>query len=290
MPCLNRGQFIEEAIRSALLQGYPDLEFIVRDGGSTDGTLLVLTKYSRWLKFESKPDTGLYAALNDGIRSASGSIIAHLNSDDLFAPGAFTAVGDCYRRHSGLLGVIGQAATFNDADSPVLLSRFRGAEPLPDRDRIENFPAVNACFFHIEAYRRFGLYDTKFRIAADHDVLLRFGTASIPTTRLDQTLYVYRAHEHSLTLNGHDHLINILEHVELATKHLKASRGHRDQPNTVVRTWFSRIVAVHVIALLTRRRFRIAMRIAASAFVSEPLWLLWAAKHKVQKLLKGLVL
>src|SRR6202012_2755610 len=89
-PSYNQGQFIEDAIRSVLDQGYPDFEHIVIDNCSTDGTLDVLRKYPH-IKWVSEPDGGQSAALNKGFRMSTGDVLAWLNCDDFYLPGAFQA-------------------------------------------------------------------------------------------------------------------------------------------------------------------------------------------------------
>src|SRR6185369_5500635 len=97
-PTLNQGAFIERAIRSVLDQGYPDLEYLVVDGGSTDGTLDVVRRYEDRIDWwVSEPDKGQTDAIGKGIDRATGDVIAYINSDDYYLPGAFekalTALG-----------------------------------------------------------------------------------------------------------------------------------------------------------------------------------------------------
>jgi hypothetical protein len=88
-PSFNQGRFIEETIRSILLQGYPNLEYFVLDGGSTDDTVEIIKKYSPWIDFwVSEPDRGQSAAINRGLKMASGSHVTWINSDDLLCKDA----------------------------------------------------------------------------------------------------------------------------------------------------------------------------------------------------------
>jgi len=98
IPCLNHVHYVEETLRSIILQGYPDLELIVIDGGSTDGTLDILRKYEPWIKYwVSEPDDGLYDAVNKGFAQATGEILTMSNTDDLFAPGAYRTAVSVFR-------------------------------------------------------------------------------------------------------------------------------------------------------------------------------------------------
>ena len=98
-PSYNQGNFVEETIQSVLDQGYPNLEYIVMDGGSTDGTLDILRKYEKRLVWKSERDRGQSDALNKGFRMASGDIFSFINSDDVYEPGALHKVGRFFVDH-----------------------------------------------------------------------------------------------------------------------------------------------------------------------------------------------
>ena len=94
-PSFNQAGFLEETLRSVLLQGYPNLEYIVMDGGSTDGSVEIIERYARWIAhWRSGPDEGQSDAINQGFLRASGDVIGWLNSDDIYCPGALQRAGD----------------------------------------------------------------------------------------------------------------------------------------------------------------------------------------------------
>jgi glycosyltransferase involved in cell wall biosynthesis len=96
-PSYNQGQFIEETIRSVLLQGYPNLEYIIIDGGSTDNTVEIIEKYESWISYwVSEKDSGQSDALNKGFAIGDGQICAYINSDDIFLPNALSKVSLAY--------------------------------------------------------------------------------------------------------------------------------------------------------------------------------------------------
>lgn len=100
-PSYNQGQFIEETIRSVLLQGYPNLEYIIIDGGSTDNSVDIIKRYQNWLTYWiSEPDRGQTHAINKGLGRATGDLIAYLNSDDYYLPGTLAAVARYWRQWS----------------------------------------------------------------------------------------------------------------------------------------------------------------------------------------------
>ena len=107
-PSYNQGHFIEETIRSVLLQGYPNLEYFVIDGGSTDESVEILRKYEPWLThWESERDRGQGHAINKGWKRATGQILAWLNSDDVYRPGALHQVRNAFRDHHKVSVVVG---------------------------------------------------------------------------------------------------------------------------------------------------------------------------------------
>jgi glycosyltransferase involved in cell wall biosynthesis len=126
-PSYNQGQFVEETIRSVLLQGYPDLEYIVIDGGSTDESVDIIGKYERWLTYWiSEADSGAPHALNKGLMRATGWISAWLNSDDVYLPGVLGSVAAAFRAHPDADVISGVSRIFSRTGSYVYI----GPSPL----------------------------------------------------------------------------------------------------------------------------------------------------------------
>ena len=101
-PSLNQGEFLEDTIHSILNQNYPNLEYFIVDGGSTDNSVDIIKKYEHRINWwVSEPDRGQSHAINKGLVRATGDIINWINSDDLLFPGALQRVASCYQRHYG---------------------------------------------------------------------------------------------------------------------------------------------------------------------------------------------
>ncbi len=99
-PSYNQAQYLEETIRSVLMQGYPDLEYIIIDGGSSDNSPEIILKYSPWLAYwTSEEDRGQSHAINEGLSRATGEIFAYLNSDDVYMPGTLEKVSRYFLAH-----------------------------------------------------------------------------------------------------------------------------------------------------------------------------------------------
>lgn len=174
-PSFNQARFAEAALRSVLLQGYPRLEYIVMDGGSTDGTVEVIRKYERWLSsWRSAPDRGQSHAINEGLALASGSVLGWLNTDDRLLPGALHGLARAVARAPRAAAWVGRGRTVTPDGRPVYpqLPRALTREGLADWGHTGQL-LQPACFFARDAVARAGPLDERYHFAMDVELWLR---------------------------------------------------------------------------------------------------------------------
>ena len=171
----NNCNTIASALDSALAQTGVDLELIVIDGGSSDGTLAVLNGYAdRIAVFVSEPDRNIYDALNKGIRRASGEVVGFLHADDLFADETVL------KRVAGVFadpqieGVYGDLLYVHKENPEVVVRYWKAGEYSRARLGWGWMPPHPTFYVRRSVYERLGLFDTNYRIAADYDCMLRF--------------------------------------------------------------------------------------------------------------------
>jgi len=198
-PSYNQGQFIEETIRSVLLQGYPHLDYIVIDGGSSDNTLDVLRRYQDHLYWVSEPDRGQADAINKGLKMSRGEVLAYLNSDDTYLPGSIRLVASYFRAHPDVGMVYGDCQVV-DARGKVL-GLMRGHEFNLHRliHRAEIIPQQTA-FWRREAVEQVGPFDTGLQYSMDYDFFVRVGRAFL-VVYIPQPLACFRLHGVSKTVS-----------------------------------------------------------------------------------------
>lgn len=174
-PSFNQAAYIEETIRSVAAQDYPHVEHIVVDGGSTDGTLEILARYPH-LRWISEKDRGQADAVNKAVRMARGDIIAWLNSDDTYLPGALSVAARELDRARGRYVIMGRCEFLEDDGTPTgtyhpsVFSGHRGVVEIWKGYSIPQ-PAV---FFFKEVWDRCGGLDESLYFVLDYDLFLRF--------------------------------------------------------------------------------------------------------------------
>ena len=172
---LNNVQHIEKCINSVLNQTYGNIEYIIIDGGSTDGTIDLIKKYekqiSRWV---SEPDRGIYDAMNKGIIKSSGDIIGVLNSDDMFADEKVIGqVVDCFL-DTYTDTCYGDLAYVDRNDINKIIRYWKSNSYYKNNFKKGWMPPHPAFFVRSSVYERFGLFNLYFPLAADYELMLRF--------------------------------------------------------------------------------------------------------------------
>jgi glycosyltransferase involved in cell wall biosynthesis/SAM-dependent methyltransferase len=196
---LNQGHFLERTLKSVLGQQYPNLEYIIQDGGSTDETLAILGGYSADLaRVDSHPDGGLGEALDNGFQLATGEILAYLNSDDLLLPGTLNYVARYFIAHPEVDVVYGHRVLIDEHDQEI------GRWVLPRHDDAilpwADYVPQETLFWRRGIWDKAGGHiDRTLRFAVDWDLLLRFREAKATMRRLPRFLGAFRVHENQKT-------------------------------------------------------------------------------------------
>ncbi|WP_107943917.1 glycosyltransferase family 2 protein [Campylobacter concisus] len=170
----NNAKTIKDAINSVLNQSYKDIEYIVIDGSSTDGTIDIVQSYGDKIKFISEKDNGLYDAMNKGIRMATGDVVGILNSDDFYASDKILQiVADEFLK--GNIDSVYANLEYIDANDPKRVIRYwRSKKYQEGLFRSGWHPAHPTFFVKKEIYEKYGVFDLSFKIAADYELMLRF--------------------------------------------------------------------------------------------------------------------
>lgn len=208
-PSFNQGKFLEETIRSVLLQGYPDIEYLVIDGGSKDQSVEIIRRYERWLTFwVSEPDAGQSAAINKGWNRATGKILAYLNADDTYCPDAFAAVATA--APAGLL--YGNCYVIDEHSTRLrrrVVGRVRLANVLAWSPSIPQ-PGM---FLSHEALSAVGPLDVNLHYTMDYELCLRV-MQKFPATYIPSFLANMRGHASAKT--GRNPAQHVLEGLHVA--------------------------------------------------------------------------
>jgi glycosyltransferase involved in cell wall biosynthesis len=231
-PSFNGRRYLEETSRSILSQaGDFDLEWIVVDGGSTDGTVEFLRSLGseprvRWI---SENDRGQSDAINKGLATAAGDVVAWLNTDDLYTPGALAAVADALARNPGAHWLVGRYEIIDSAGRVIRPAVARYKERFLRRYTYrallrENFISQPAVFWRREFGERVGPLDESLHYTMDYDLWLRMGRES-PPLFMDRVLARFRLHESSKT--GQVSRQQFDEQYRVACRYVGADRASR---------------------------------------------------------------
>jgi glycosyltransferase involved in cell wall biosynthesis len=196
-PSYNQGRFIERTIQSVLKQNVPSLEYMVVDGASTDGTVGVLKKYEKHLRWVSEEDSGQTEAVNKGLKWTSGDIIGWLNSDDIYYPGAFSAVKTLFEECPQVDVIYGNADHVDEYDN--IIEAYYTEDWNYERLKEVCFVCQPAVFFRRRILDRLGLLDAGLKYCMDYEYWLRLGD-EVPFVRMKKKLAGSRMYGENKTL------------------------------------------------------------------------------------------
>jgi glycosyltransferase involved in cell wall biosynthesis len=237
-PSFNQGQFLEETLHSVLDQRYPNLEYVIIDGGSTDESIEIIKRYEKHLTYwVSEPDRGQVDAINKGLAKATGDIVAYLNSDDLYLPGAFQAVVKYFQEHPDCDWLCGDTVMFGEDHATEII---HATVPLSAAHCLSwAYKAPQPAMFWKRELLKSG-FDERWRYCFDHDLYVRLLLEGHQCDHLPLPLAAYRLHGCSKTVaesGGFDKEFDeIAEHYEaklrgaerrwsMATRFLRRSYG-----------------------------------------------------------------
>lgn len=222
-PSYNQGRFIEETILSVKNQDHPNIEHIVVDGGSTDGTLEVLKKYERTynMRWVSEPDRGMYQAVNKGLRMGRGEIQGYLNSDDLYLPWAVATVADFFRNNPDVDVVYGDMMGLKLNHKLVLCFYPPFNLRYVQRTGFLGQPTV---FWRRRVFQQLGGFDEELKFVGDCDYWMKAGRV-FSIKKINEFLAIERDHSQAKRFAKHDSLKKELQKVRARYCDLGSTQG-----------------------------------------------------------------
>ena len=207
-PSFNQGEYIEETIRSVLLQNYPNLEYIVIDGGSTDKTIEIIKKYAQWITYwVSEPDNGQSHALNKGVEKCTGEIFNWINSDDFYSQNALFSIAQAFRQSNGDV-VAGYNNRFIEKNGQYITTTKVRLEICEELEQTLFFHSLRqaSTFFKLDQIKLLHGLNAKLNYVMDTEMfiqyLLKFGQEKIKF--IDTIIVNYRLQDKSKTVSAQD--------------------------------------------------------------------------------------
>jgi glycosyltransferase involved in cell wall biosynthesis len=273
----NRKEFIGAAIESVLAQNYSDFEHWIIDGGSSDGTLEFLQKYPH-LKVHSEPDHGVYDAWNKGIERATGDFISILNTDDVYAPGAFHSCAKIVAASPSVPVVSGGCQIYRTTRRGEEIEMHRYQDPRRYRLSLRNatvgLPIINSRFFRRSLFDQLGRFDLAYAVASDRDFLIRASLAGVRDVCTSTIFYRYLWHAGSLTMNaGNRSMLRGLQDGLEMIRRTRVSGCLEASDGKTLREWERQLRATMVLLHAVMRDADQTLAVARESLRADPRWL-----------------
>lgn len=246
--CFNSASTIEQTIQSVISQTYYNIEYIIIDGGSTDGTLDIVNKYKDKIAyFVSEQDHGIYDAMNKGIQAATGEYIGIINSDDWFESNAVELFVNTFRTHLNTDIVCGDMIVYWE-QSGVMHTR-RASSDVGLHTLEKTMSVLHPTMFVKKSfYQKYGVFDTSFKVAADYDLALRAGMNKVVFTYIPHILAHFR-------LNGVSSQVNFSIIMERAK-----ARRNNDVEMLLQMKYLIQEIFIHCIRVSIPQKFKNQLR------------------------------
>lgn len=217
IPSFNKVAYIEATLRSIIDQGYPNLEVIIQDGSSSDGTVEIIKKYARenpkLIKWESKKDKGQVDAINKGFSKANGELFTYINADDVYKDGALLEVGQYFRNNPKVSWITGYGDIIDRLGKVIssLVTSYKNFLLNLNKYQlllIVNFLTQSSTFISREAYFKFGPFTGTKNYVMEYDLWLKLGKVQMPLV-IKQPLSSFRMTDDNISATSAKELLKI---------------------------------------------------------------------------------
>lgn len=209
-PSFNQGSYLESTILSVIGQLYPNLEYIIMDGGSTDNSIDIIRKYEKHFAFwESVPDKGQSDAINKGFQIATGDILAWINSDDMYLPHTFRFISEYFSSNCDDKIVFGNCLKFNQETKKVYGSDVESSHKKLDISLCD-YIIQPSCFWSRQIWEKVGPLNLDLAFSLDWDWFIRAQKLNLKFEPISEFLSIYRIHaQHKTGTGGQDRIYEL---------------------------------------------------------------------------------
>ena len=215
IPSYNKVKYVRQTLDSIFLQKYPNLEVIIQDGGSTDGTLKIIKefakKYPRIIKWESKGDKGQLDAINKGFGEAGGDILTFINADDVYEKEAFDSVAEAYSKNQSALWFVGRGVVMDEKGKEIAraITLYKNLLLLINKYcllLITNYLMQPSVFIARGAYEEYGPFNGTKNFITEYDLWLKLGIIQMPVI-INKNLSVFRIESSTKTKRMYNEIL-----------------------------------------------------------------------------------